>query len=434
MKKRLLTILTAAVMLAAVMGLSSCGEKTNFDELDEDGFTVSVTFDAADATIKGSDSTIYDVFNPDSYTADANGNVQISLLPPDSPKRDKNNILTFSKPDHFLAGWYSERTPIDENDLSKGYTYSGKWDFDKDTVTVNVNETYHSADSVLTLYAAWIPYYSFEIYSVTDAGEELLTTQRAITLDIPSWKAGDVTIDMGNFPKRGGYTLDCVYSDAECTTPITAESFSGSYNVATGTSLTPTIKLYTTWLEGTRYRIYTADDLRKNADKDGQYDIYADLDFSSTSWPAIFLSGEFNGTINGRGHKISGIKITTDGPKQNSGIFASISENARFKDITFENATHTFNTGRVPSGASVGLLAGSIAEGAVFEGVSVSGKLIFGDLCYMLEGKDFTIGLIAAGAAELGISESVSCEKANPQNTKFSIEVIEGEVKLIFTE
>ncbi len=434
MKKRILTVITAAVMLAAVIGLTSCSEKTNFDELDKKGYTVSVTFDAADGTIKGSDSTIYDVFNPKSYTADANGNVQISLLPPDSPKRDKNNILTFSKPDHFLAGWYSERTPIDENDLSKGYTYSGRWDFDEDTLTVNVNETYHSADSVLTLYAAWVPYYSFEIYNVTEAGAELLTTQRAMSLSIPSWSAGAVTIDMGNFPKRGGFTLDCVYADEACTTPVTTESVAGEWDEATGTSLTPTIKLYTTWLEGTIYRIYTAEDLRKNADRSGVYDIRADLDFSSTSWPAAFVSGEFKGTINGGGHKITGAKITTDGSKQNSGLFSSISAEASFNDVIFEDICHVFNTGRVPTGATVGLLAGSIADGAAFENVSVSGRLVFGDFCYMLEGKDFSIGLIAANTVDLGISGEITCEKADPNNNKFSIEVHDGEVRLVFTE
>ena len=433
MKKILLTFITAALLVAAVVGLTSCSKKTKFDELDKAGYTVSVTFDPCGGNIKGSDSTIIDAFNPAEHKV-SDTTAEIALLSPDSALRDKNNILTVSKPEHFLAGWYTERTPVDENDLSKGYTYSGKWDFDNDKITVDLSKEYTSAESVLTLYAAWIPYYNFEIYADVNGEQQLLNTVSTIDLDIPKWTENGVTIAMGNFPVREGYTLECVYADEEYTSPVTTESYSGSWDVATGTSLTPTIKLYTTWLEGNRYRIYSAEDLRKNADRNGWYDLYADLDFTDVNWPAIFTSGSFSGVINGNGHTISGVKVTSEGNKQTYGIFSALSATARLTNVSFENITHTFNAGRVMAGASVGLLAGEIDAAATLTGVSVSGKLVFGDNCNNLKNADFTIGKLCAFDEEISIDTSnIVCEPADSAKCKFEIVIEDGEVKLQFT-
>lgn len=434
--KRIIKLITAAVMLAAVIALmASCGSGNRYKKLDKDGYTVSVTFDPSGGTVKGTQSTITDVFSLDDYSVGSDGKISIPLLSPDDPKRDPNNPLSVTKIDHFLAGWYTERTPINANDPSKGYTYSGKWDFEKDTLSLDPDGDYTSAESQLTLYAAWIPYYNFEIYSVDDSGKtKLLSEQKAINLTVPSWSENSPTIEMGNFPKRDGYTLEAVYLDKNCETLVESSSVSGQYNEKTGVQTVSTVKLYTKWIKGEHYRIYNVKDLRKYAKADASYEIMADLDFEGTSWPAALKGAKFTGTINGNGHTFKNISISTTSSDKSNGLFEELRAGAVIKDVVFENLTHTINVGRVAQDATFGLLAGYVAEGATFENVTVSGKLIIGDDCKNLKGSTFTIGLICGSGTPEGVSfDNVVCEKANKNNTKFDIVLDDNdEVTLVF--
>ena len=422
--KMIIKLITAAVMLAAVVALTaSCGTD-RYEQLDKDGYTVSVTFDPNGGAVKGTQSVIQDVYCLDNYTPDASGKIKIPLVEPTDSVRDPSNPLTITKNDHFLAGWYRERTPIDENDLSKGYTYSGKWDFSKDTLTLDPDGNYSSAESVVTLYAAWIPFYNFEIYALNENGRfETLTTHKGLSLTVPTWKDGKATIDMGNFPKRSGYTLEAVYLDKDCT-KLASESVTGSFNEATGTVSNGTVKLYTTWIKGDYYKIYSADDLRKNAKSDATYEIMSDIDFSSVKWPAAFQ--RFSGTIIGNGHVISGVKISSESRNKNNGLFGQIDSGAVIRDITFENITHTINTGLVTTDATFGLLAGTVSTSATFENVVVSGKILIGDKCENLKGQSYTIGLVAGSGTPVGaVAGDITCQKENPSNSKltFSIEI-----------
>lgn len=398
MKRKFLTLISSVLLLVTLLCLSSC-LKSEYDELDDMGYTVSVRFDANGGTFKGSNSTVVDSFNPDESTV-------IKLISPDDDRRGKNNKMEVSKPECMLAGWYASRTPIDENDLSKGYTYSDRWDFEKDSITLDENKEYTANEPVLTLYAAWIPYFTFEYY--TEDGVKYAETS-GYSITVPEWKSGDATIDMGKFPKRDGYTLLSAYSDSAMQNAVSGR-VEGKWDIETASVESPVIRIYTEWAEGNQYRIYSADQLRKNAALDGVYTLMNDIDFTGVSWPGAFANGKFSGEFNGNGYKISNISFKSEGTVAQSGLFGSIESGARFDNITFENITCTVNPRRVAVGAKYGLFAGNIASGATFDGVSVSGILLFGANCASFGGQlDRSIYLLSGcGTKPQGISYDIT--------------------------
>ena len=427
------TILIACAAVAAVVLIVGIivaivkGNKSYFDDYEKEGYTVSVTFDSNGGTFKGSDSSIVDLYNPANIGEDG-----LALLAPDDIRRDKNNIMQVTNPGYFLAGWYTTRTPIDENDLSKGYTYSGKWDFENDRLLIDGNGRYSAEQSVLTLYAAWVPYYTFEIYTNDESGNSyLLSTVSALNLTIPEWHDGDVTLDMDNFPVREGYTLESVeYLDTNIieNETETKKTITGQWDEATATSLTPTIKLHTEWAEGKTYKIYSVEDFIKNADTEGYYELYADLDFSDAEWPAAFQNGKFNGKIFGKKHTISGVSFeSTSRSRLTNGLFSAFGENAYIENVKFEDITHTIDLMAVAQDATFGLLAGTAGEGARFKNVTLSGKLIFGDNCAALAGSDsFTIKTVIGNGATNGIiAGDILVEKQNKDNSSFDVSVDE---------
>ena len=417
----------AVVIIAAVIWLVVGIGGDIYSGYADQGYDIKVTFDSNGGTFKGSNSSIIDLFKSEDMTEDG-----IKLLSPEDPIRDKNNPLTVTKAGYFLAGWYREMSPIDPANPEAGYTYSGKWDFENDRLTENE----------LTLYAAWVPYYEYEIYAKNEDGQwELVTSTAAINLTIPEWKSGNVTLDMDNFPTREGYTLAEIYYDEAMTERVegtlnsagTKKIISGSWDEATATSNTPTIKLYTTWQDGERYRIYSAEDLRKNANANGYYEIYADLDFSGMEWPSVFINDKFHGKIFGNNHTISNVSFeSTSRSRINNGLFSAIGETAYIENINFVNITHTINLMSVAPGTGFGLLAGNVGEGAEFKNVSVSGKLLIGDNCASLAGNnDYTIGILSGSGKLDGVEYDVAVEKVNPANDTFSIEITDGMVSLI---
>ena len=423
-------VIAAALIIGVIIAIIN-GSKSYFDTYEKEGFTVSVTFDSNGGTFKGSDSSIVDLYNPDNIGEDG-----IKLLAPDDERRDKNNIMQVTNPGYFLAGWYTERTPIDENDPDAGYTYSGKWDFENDRVMIDPDERYSADESVLTLYAAWVPYYSFEIYTTDESGNSyLLSTVSALNLTIPEWHEGDVTLSMDNFPTREGYTLIpdsiCYFDTMEKVTATEDGSkkiITGEWDELTATSKTPTIRLYTEWQEGKTYNIYSVDDLVKNADTEGYYYLHADLDFSNTDWPAAFLNGKFNGKIFGNGRTISNVSFeSTSRSTLSGGMFSSFGESAYIENVKFENITHTIDLMAVAQDATFGLLAGSASNGATFKDVTLSGKLVFGDNCSSLAASDnFTIKTLIGNGDTTGITEDgITVQKQNADNTSFDVKVNE---------
>jgi hypothetical protein len=264
----------------------------------------------------------------------------------------------------------------------------------------------------------------------------LLDSVAAINLDIPKWNSGDVTLNMGNFPKREGYTLDTVdYSKADITVTETDGklSISGKWNEETATLITPTIKVYTTWQEGERYRIYSVSDLIKNANSNGYFEIYSDLDFEGLEWPSAFANDKFSGKIFGNGHTISNVSVESSSRSRiNNGIFSSLDGSAYIENLNFKNITHTINLMSVAPGASYGLLVGSVSDGASFKNVTVEGRIIIGDDCEGLAGNsDYSIGKITGNGDVSGISSEISVEKANPGNESFDIEIDGDAISII---
>ena len=424
--------LLVAVTVAIILGAG----KSRFDEQAKAGYTVSVTFDSCGGTFKGSDSSIIDLYKPESI-----GTEGMLLLAPDDARRDKNNVMTVTKADHFLAGWYRERELVDPNDPSKGYIYSGKWDFENDRLTIDPGKKYDPEQSVITLYAAWVPYYVFEVYA--EDKTTLIGSVTALNLTIPEWQEGDVTLAYGNFPEREGYTLKGVYdfdTDVQILGSYASDSairrtITGQWDEETATSLTPVIKVYTEWNEGKTYRIYSVKDFTSNADLNGYYELYSNLNFKNADWPKTFQNGEFNGKIIGNGKKISNVSIeTTSSSHLANGLFASFGADARLESVKFENITHTIDLLSTKPGMTIGLLAGFAAEGATFKNVTVSGKLVFADSCEALVGADISIGKIFAAGNTVGISGlgNILAQKNTQDNSAFDLTVsADGSIAIV---
>ena len=86
----------------------------------------------------------------------------------------------------------------------------------------------------------------------------------------------------------------------------------------------------------------------------------------------------------------------------------------------------------VAPGASYGLLAGVIADGASFKNVTVSGKILIGDSCEGLAGSsDYTIGKLTASGDTTGITYDITVEKKNPGNDSFNVEVDGNNISIV---
>ena len=386
MKKIIKNIIAAALAVAAVGALSSCSQwDTPFEELDESGSNVSVRFDVGEGMFAGATTEVFviDVFNPTEFEKNSSGKHEIPLVEPDSKLRG-DSAFEVSRTGYFLAGWYSERTlrtdangdPLDEfgqltsvSGRPQGYTYSGKWDFSEDRLEIDPEGEYSSENYSMTLYAAWIPYYTFEFYSKDSVSPYATVTSKE--LKIPEWSDG--ALSMKNFPKRENKTLDGVYLDEEYTSAAGA-SITGAVDYERGISLTPTVKVYTTWREGNWYKIETAQQFLGRASMNGSYEILADLDFDGKLWPRAFTQGAYSGKIIGNGHKMSNITVRqTDTQNIYAGLFGSVAESAAFENVNFENVTFCLYAGSRMTGAAFGLFSGSVASAAVFTNVTLTG-------------------------------------------------------------
>lgn len=448
MKKRFKYLIATSLLVLAVLALSACAGNwgTPYPSLDEQGYTVSVKFDANGGVFAGtSDVTVVDVFSPANAETNAKGEKEFSLLSPDDPLR-KEGAFSISRNGYFLAGWYTERTlrtnesgapvdefgvPTSESNKEQGYTYSGLWNFDTDTLKLKIDGTETSETPVLTLYAAWIPYIDYEFY--TESGD-LIGTTELIDLDLPAWDENSGKMDLKRFPDRDGMTFDSAYLDTALTVPLTEKINGTDYvDYTTGTTSTEKIKIYTKWLEGDWFKIYNAKQFFNNSRLGGNYIICADLDFSDTVWSPTMATGKFTGTILGGGYKFSNITVVQgDASKTSGGLFGSIDEGATIENVTFENITYTIEAGSRMQGASFGVLAGSVSDSATLSGVAVTGTLYISENCYPQS--DYKIGLLCGSGNTANIDLSgISCLPAEEGSEKIGIEVDEnGTVTVTF--
>ena len=413
MKTRKNFLSLMCLMLAAALLLGGCAAaKTPYQVNDEDSFSVSVKYDANGGTFTTNVTVIVDSFNVSKLAANGNGEAEVALLAPNDTLRGSGNAFQPVLNDHYLLGWYTERIP--EGD---GYRYSGKWDFEKDRLTVAVDGDYSASQPVMTLYAAWAPLCTVEFYDLnTDnlVGSYSYDPEQG-DLVMPSWDTDKGTIDMERFPEKQGYTFNGAYYDKEGTRPVEGDTVAHTASVdwETGKVTDSTMKLYVDWLEGEWYHIYTAEQFRKNASVSGHYVLHADLDFTDEIWPTALMHGNFTGSIQGNGHTIKNVTAVQSQNKKNySGLFGNVTESASFSDVTFDTVSFVMEAGTLQPNASFGLFAGNIAEAATFDNVSVVNSVLKIDSgIYYSEKSEYIIGLVCGmGNADALQTAQISCE------------------------
>ena len=297
MKTKIKSIVFSLLTLCFVFLLSGCGSTlTPYDINNKEGYTVSVKFDANGGTFTTNTSVIVDTFNVE-------GKSKIALIAPDDKQRD-NDAFTASKNGHFLAGWYKERIEKTNDDGEIYYEYSGLWDFENDVLKIDKNKEYSADQPALTLYAAWVPLFEIEFYSL-DSGKLIDSMKFNPTdkkeLKVPSWSEETGAVEMYDFPEREGYTFNKAYYDLEATNELVGETLThpGIVNLKNATAKDPVLKLYVDWTKGEWYRIYNVDQFIESASLSGNYELFADLDFEGEIWPTAFMYGNFGGVIKG---------------------------------------------------------------------------------------------------------------------------------------
>ncbi|MBQ8689448.1 MAG: hypothetical protein IJ515_03695 [Clostridia bacterium] len=418
MKKIRILLSVLFLLVAAVLMVSCSSDTSPYADYDKEGYNVSVKYDANGGTFSTNTAVIVDSYDISKLPANSSGKKEITLVSPDNEVRDPQNTFIASRTGYFLAGWYTEKLPVTDgegNHLDSdgniaavsgkegAYTYSGRWDFENGTFAVDPSKEYTSHTPVLTLYAAWVPQFSFEFYDI-DTGELLDTYQfdpmYIQSLKVPVWNTETGELRMNEFPEVENKTFNGVYLDPAGETPVTDSEIAhtGVFNPANATATGNAMKLYLDLLDGRWYNIYTADQFIKNSSPSGNYNILADLDFTDKIWSTTLMHGNFTGTIKGNGYTFKNINLyQTETSQINTGLFGSVADSAVIENVTFENVTLAIQTGsRLPT-ASFGLFAGTLYD-ATLTNVAISGKIVITPTPLIDEST--TIGLLC-GMGEL---------------------------------
>lgn len=400
MKLKTKAMAFALLALLAIPFIFGCSaDKTPYETNNEENYNVSVKYDANGGTFTTNTSVIVDSFNVSDLKKNNDGNVEIALLSPDNSKRG-NDAFNAVNSGYFLAGWYAERTENKDSDGNVYYTYSNKWDFDKDLLKVDPAKKYVAEEPVMTLYAAWVPLFEIEFYSL-DSGEYMdslifdPTTMGDIL--VPTWDKETGAIEMYDFPERAGYTFNKVYFDAKGEQEVNTATVnhSGVVNYENGTAQNSVMKLYVDWTEGEWYHIYNVEQFIENASLNGHYELHADLDFADEIWPTAFMYGNFNGEIKGNGHTIKNVELTqTNNSKVNAGLFGYLTETAEISDLTFENISFTIKKGTRVVGTNYGLFAGTISNDATISNVKILNSTLKIDSSCYFGVDDYRVGLV----------------------------------------
>ena len=265
MKNKMIRIFAAIALIALAMSLAACTNGNIYDKLADDGYTVKVRFEASGAFVNNTQNvTIVEVFNKDDVVTTTAGKTGIALLAPEDPIRGEGKF-ELSKSDgvnnYFQVGWYKERTPVvdsngnpldvfgvlvSQSGREQAYTYSGKWDFDKDVIDPATLE-----GGEMILYAAWAPFFTYEFYSQNESGEyEKIGSKQKLTLEIPTVSTTG-KINMKDFPKVDGKVFAAAYLDENLTQKIDANLDGRTVFVDfdNGIATTNVVKVYITWTQ-----------------------------------------------------------------------------------------------------------------------------------------------------------------------------------------
>lgn len=440
-------LLAASVLLLTMLFLNGCSQKkTPYEQNDQDGYCVSVKYDANGGFFTDNTTVITDSYNIADMKTNEQGKVDIALLSPSDEQRGKGNFFPPYMDDRFFVGWYTNRTEITDEDGNVitdkdgnvQYSYSGYWDFQEDTLSIDPNGEYTSAEPVLTLYAAWLPVFHVEFFDLNSGEKRDTVTYNPVddaAIMLPSWNEETGSIVMRTFPERDGYTFNGAYYDMAGTMPIEGESFAhcAVVNYENATAENTTMKIYLDWKEGEWYHIYTAKQFIKKVQLSGNevsanYVICNDLDFEGMDWDTVFMHQNFNGIIEGDNHTFKNIElIQEDGKKINSGLFGSIDGEAIIRNVNFDNVSFTIQGGTETFGANFGLLAGNIFEGAVLDGVTITNSALKIDSKARLGITDYSIGLLCGmGSTDIDYS-GITCVAVGEKPETVMI-TVDGEV------
>lgn len=456
MKKKIVVL--TITLLTFVLVLSACSQwDTPYENLDEDGNSVSVRFLANGGMFAGTNGvSVVDVFELDKSKSFMN----IKLITPDDKKRG-NNAFEISRTGYFLDGWYvvngvkknANGEEIDEegnvasvSGKPVAYELGKKWNFATDTLQIDTSKSYSSANPSLILCAVWVHYFTFDFYVKNAQGEfTKISTEQTLNLEYPAWSERTGKLDLKKYPSVSGKTFVKAYYDANCTQEVEGAITGEIEYDENGIPIIPApINLYLEYKDGEWYQIHNASQLYTNASNKGCYDIMADLDFDGALWPNAFSSREFVGQINGNGHTISNVSAvqsTTVNRTEMGGLFASIGDTAIIKNITFENCSYKVNGSLVE--ATFGLFASIISDGATLENVVINNsKLILDtDFCTdssftsALENGKITVGLVTSEGYVTSVTYSnLSCEHEEESTNEIAGIVInsDGTISLAF--
>ncbi len=469
MKKIWKYLIAIAVLATAAIAATACTTwQPLAEKADEDGYTVSVMFDSNGGEITNNKgATIVDAFNISKYKVDADGMVSIKIMDLADPVRNAAGDFRATRTNYFLAGWYTERTPrvnengepldefgqlTSESGREQGWTYSGRWDFEKDRLRVDPTKEYTATEPQLTLYAAWIPEFTFDFYALGASGNfELIPDgeKSVVTLTAPQWNTDTGKLDMNGYPKLGDSTdkktFVAAFMDEAMTIPAPATLNRSDYwdiNYETGTATQFNLPIYTTWVDGEWFRIYTAEQFKENSKLDGCYELQADLDFDGVIWSKTLTTGEFTGTITSKPGSQFTMKnihvIQSSNDMLDSGLFGILGATAEISHVRFDTISYTIENGSRKGNANFGLLAGSVREGATVDNVTIqNGSLILGacDLVLSNQGvQTNNIGLLFGSGSISGLShDGIVCIPKEDTTPTFKIGVDDASGQVTLT-
>lgn len=425
--KAIAWIVAAATAVTLLTGCSA--DPTKYEILNDEGYTVSVRYDANGGEFTAGTSVIVDSFDVSKAPKDGEGNAALSLLDPMHPSRLGTDKST-PKDGCFLVGWYRQcDKSVDENG-NEVITYGERWDFEKDVLTVDPDGSYSADEPVLTLYAAWAPKFEIE---VRERGTEYVqrgdfNPNEITELKTPAWNEETGELDMFAVPKRDGYTLKTLYLDPEGKQPVTAQTFAhpGVIDYETATVQNPLLTLYADYEVGEWYRIHTVDQLKDNIGINNSYEIMADLDFTDESWPTAFLQGNYNGTIRGNGHTIKNVTFEQNNfEKTGYGLFGSLADGAVVENITFDNVCFTVKKGVKLVDTCIGLFAGRISADATVKNVAVTNSTLQIATSFYCGTTEYSMGTVCgSGDATLIRPAQIAVEVVgeNPDELKVTVE------------
>ena len=392
--KRILTysLISVALIVSVILLATKCSKDTSpYPGYAEEGYNVSVKFDANGGVFTTNTESIIDTYNLILLPDGSEGNKSIMLIDPNDSSRGSQAYLA-AKVGYYLAGWYMNKTEVkDDNGNVIGYTYSGKWDFAKNRYEIPANGNYNTENPVLTLYAAWVPAFTYEFYSVDENGNATLIGTKPVdptgntTITVPAFNEVTGGVDANDFPtlKDSTYLVDgdirAIYLDAECKNRITDTTIThiGTYNSANATVENATMKIYCKIQDGVHFKVTSVEQLVQNAVLGGVYTLENDLDFAGYNWPAVFTTGSFKGQIIGNGHTIKNVTVEqTDTSTTYFGLFGQLADGALLKNVTFDNVKVNIKDGCLKGEPKFGIIAGVAADGVFVNAALTNSELV----------------------------------------------------------